>query len=185
MKITDAWIEDPAGRGRLESPYLCVQVDEKPDVTIAEENFAGGWTVGKYGPFVKYDNPANPDAGDFNIRFRNRFPPVVDIELQVFNNTGVELIGGSFALPLKRARQLVRKYANDWRLLVSDRNAEESGLLLWLPVQRNPVCKSWTGHTICGKQPARTVRVRDVDLPLCDDHIREHNEKHRLARTAS
>lgn len=186
MKIISAWIDDPTLRGALARPILCVEVTEHPDVTIPPENFSGGWSVGKYGPFVSYEGPDEADAGDFNIRFRNRFPVVVDITLFIQGEvTGLN----GFSLPLTRARQLTRKYDPDWRLLISDR-AAETGSLLWVPQETNPACRRWNDSqkSICGQRPARFIRVADVDLAFCETHVREHNERYaakRAARTAS
>jgi len=193
MKITYAWIDDPTVLGRLEVPQLCVEVDSEPDVTIEPKDFADGWSVGKYGPFVKYSwdgsihtNPRKMNAGDFNVRFRNRFPVVVDIGLFVGEDdkTGIE----GFSLPLTRARQLVRKWDRDWRLLVSERSAEK-GNLLWLPVQTNPTCRHYfndpqNGTGPCDKTPARIIRVGEVDLPLCAEHLKLHNDTQAAKRAA-
>lgn len=180
MKITNAWIDDPTMHGDMARPRLCVEVTNKPDVTIEPEAFAGGWSVGKYGPFVKFDAPDAVDAGDFNIRFRNRFPVVVDVTL--FIEGGEEYVD-LLSLPLTRARQLVRKYDPNWRLLVSDR-AAESGELLWVPVEVNPVCRHWLNSKVCGQRPARVIRVNEIDLAMCEAHVREHNDRHAARRTA-
>lgn len=188
MKITYAWIDDPTLRGELKPPQLCVEVDESPDVTIEPVLFADGWTCGKWGPFVKYDRmegpyPAKADAGDFNVRFRHRFPVVVDITLFVGDHDKKGLTG--FSLPLTRARQLVRKWDPDWRLLVSDRDAE-SGALIWLPVQTDPKCRQYAraSQTLCERKPTRMIRVENVELPLCAEHVRMHNEKMAAKRAA-
>lgn len=187
MKITYAWIDDPTVRGELKPAQLCVEVDELPDVTIQPRTFADGWTTGKYGPFVKYDfdQPLNPrpvNAGDFNVRFRGRFPVIVDITLFVGDkDSGLS----GYSLPLTRARQLVRKWDADWRLLVSDK-AAEGGSLIWLPVHSKPTCRFFyhaVEHT-CGSEPTRTIRVESVDLPLCDAHVKEHNERMAAKRAA-
>lgn len=186
MKITNAWIDDPTQRGETQLPQLCVEVTEYPDVTIQPEPFNGGWTVGKYGPFVKYlqmDPTArfiDTDASDFNIRFRSRFPVVVDITLFV---EGEEKPSEGFSLPLTRARQLVRKYDPSWRLLISDRAAER-GEIKWLPVQSNPSCRFWQGDHACGQRPAKSIRVNEIDLPMCEAHVREHNTRMAGKRAA-
>lgn len=185
MKITNAWIDDPTTRGEVEPPILCVEVTEHPDVTIQPEPFAGGWTVGKFGPFVKYEGPDEVDAGDFNVRFRTRFPVVVDILLFIGPEDQTGKPG--FSLPLTRARQLVRKYDADWRLLISDR-AAEAGSLLWRPVQSNLTCRFWLPQdVICGRKPAKHIRLNEVDIPMCEAHIKEHNAlqaKKRAAKTS-
>jgi len=188
MKIEDAWIDDPTLRGELEPPMLCIRVDELPGVTIEPEDFAGGWTVGKYGPFVKYtqrDHPKQPlspvSAGDFNIRFRRRLPPVVD--LQLFVGEGEENQHDGFSLPLSRARQLVRKHDPSWRLLLSDREAQ-AGSIAWMPVQSNPGCRHWLDTEACMGKPTSTIRVNDLDVPLCSTHLTEHNAKFAAKRAA-
>lgn len=181
MRITNAWIDDPTLRGETSRPQLCVEVTEKPDVTIEPESFSGGWTVGKFGPFVQYLHEDSPDASDFNIRFRGRFPVVVDVTLFI---EGKQEYVDLFSLPLTRARQLVRKYDPNWRLLVSDR-AAENGELLWVPIESNPQCRHWLENKqVCGQRPTRTIRVSDIDLALCETHVREHNERYAAKRTA-
>lgn len=187
MRITNAWIDDPTLYGETKQAQLCVEVSEYPDVTIEPESFAGGWVVGKYGPFVKYlqtapdSTPSNVSASDFNVRFRSRFPVVVDITLfKQFKEAPSAL---NFSLPLTRARQLVRKYDPTWRLLVSDRAAEQ-GNILWIPVQSNPACRFWSGGACCNSRPAKGIRVNDVDVPLCEAHLREHNTKMASKRAA-
>lgn len=182
MKITDAWIDDPTLVGELDVPQLCVEVDESPDSTIPMQDFSGGWRVGKFGPFVRYDCNSTPvDAGDFNVRFRGRFPVIVDINLYIGKGDENGSIG--YSLPLSRARQLVRKYDETWRLLVNDKAAEK-GTILWRPVQTGASCRYWLGTKCCGERPARTVRVGEVELPLCDAHVKAHNDKYAARRTA-
>lgn len=180
MKITDAWVDDPTMRGKNEAPKLHVSVDEMPDVSIPEEKFSGGWSVGKYGPFVKYACTSEPaTAGDFNIRFRQRFQPVVDIALHV-GKVG-EL---NFSLPLTRARQLIRKHEDNWKLLVSDKDAEK-GRLLWVPVEVDPACRQWMGKGICGNRPTSAVRENGILRPLCAVHVQEHNKRQAELRAAA
>lgn len=180
MKITNAWIDDPTIRGEMARPRLCVEVTEEPDVTIEPEPFAGGWSVGKYGPFVQFVAPEPVDAGDFNIRFRNRFPVVVDVTLFVADADEGRV---GLSLPLTRARQLIRKFDGNWRLLVSDR-AAENGELLWVPIESNPRCRHWLDTKVCGQRPTRIIRVNEIDLAMCETHVREHNERYAAKRTA-
>jgi hypothetical protein len=182
MRILNAWIDDPTLHGELEAPRLCVEVDEKPTVSIKPEPFAGGWQVSKYGPFVKYFcSTERVGAGDFNIRFRNRFPVVIDIQLYV--GDGDEEGTSEFCLPLTRARQLTRKHDDGWRLLVSDKAAEK-GELLWVPVETDPSCRHWLGHAngTCKQRPARAVRHHDINFPLCAEHLQQHNSRQATAR---
>lgn len=183
MKITGAWIDDPMTRGVVDFPELWVMTDAAPEVSISPEKFGGDWTVGKYGPFVKYSCSAREvDAGDFNIRFRGRFPVIVDVTLAV---DSVEApVTQDYALPLTRARQLLRKYEPGWKLLLNDRAAEKEGSLLWLPSNSNLGCRAWDGTQCCGSRPARPIRVNEVDMPLCEAHVREHNDRHAQKRTA-
>lgn len=178
MKITNAWIDDPTLVGEFRAPQLCVEVTEMPDETIPYEPFAGGWRVGKFGPFVQYECPGGGVASDFNVRFRARFPVVVDVTLFI----GDDQFTG-FSLPLTRARQLVRKYDPTWRLLVSDR-AAETGSLLWLPIESNPTCRFWDGSKCCGRKPAKQIRVNDVDFAMCEDHVKDHNARQASRRAA-
>jgi hypothetical protein len=185
MKISDAWIYDPAKLGEIAVPELCVEVDEEPSVTIEPETFANGWTVGKYGPFVKYSHSGGSrTAVDFNLAFRDRFPMVIDITLAVTpdpeDNERTEVIFDTYSLPLTRARQLVKKYAPEWRLLISDREAIH-GNLVWRPVQTDPECRGEGGF--CGIRPATAVRIKGVDIPLCYTHLKEHNSVQAQART--
>lgn len=183
MKITDAWVYDPSRLGKIEPPELCVQVDEHPDVTIPQEEFANGWFVGKYGPFVKYGK-LNYDgkpvtAIDFNLAFRDRLPMLIDIVLVVedLKNDTIEEL--PFSLPLTRARQLVKKYDPDWRLLISDREAVH-GNLVWRPVEKNPACRGDGGN--CGTRPASLVRIKGIEIPLCQSHLKKHNSAQAKAR---
>lgn len=183
MKITDAWIFDPSLQGQIALPELCIQVDEVPDVTIPPETF-GPWTVGKYGPFVKYaKQDESVTAVDFNLHFRGRFPMVIDVVLVVDNGHDTsEVLEMPFSLPLSRARQLVKKYDPDWRLLVSDREAV-TGNLIWRPVESNPECRGQGGF--CKVRPSHPVRIKGVEVPLCIDCTRKHNAAQAHARTAS
>lgn len=184
MKITNAWIDDPTTRGELLEPQLCVEVTEMPDVTISPESFSGDWTVGKYGPFVKYHcGGGMVSAGDFNVRFRGRFPVVVDITLFLSGHPDAETGVSGFSLPLTRARQLTRKYDPDWRLLVNDR-AAESGSLIWLPVQSSPTCRVWYSGAACGRAPAHKVSISNIDFPMCAGHLRAHNENQATRRAS-
>lgn len=181
MKITDAWIHDYSRYGKFEIPELCVQVDEAPDVTIEPRQFENGWTVGKYGPFVKYEN-LNKDvtAVDFNLAFRDRLPMVIDIVLVVDNgHDKSEILEMPFSLPLDRARQLVKKYDPSWRLLIQDREAVH-GKLVWRPIQTDPECRGHGG--LCGKKPASYIRIKGVDIPLCQEHTQQHNAAQAKAR---
>jgi hypothetical protein len=181
MKITDAWIHDPSLFGEYKPAEMCVQVDEAPDVSIAPETFANGWTVGKYGPFVKYVAPDNKDATaiDFNLAFRDRLPMVIDIVLIVGEDNEMEL---PFSLPLARARQLIKKHSPDWRLLISDREAVH-GNLVWRPVQLDPPCRG--NHGVCGRRPASPVRTRGIEIPLCQEHMKQFNSAQAQARASS
>jgi len=190
MKITYAWIDDPTLRGELKPAQLCVEVDSQPDVTIEPRTFNDGWTAGKYGPFVKYSQhdpgamfPSPVSAGDFNVRFRGRFPVIVDITLFIGDDDKKGLTG--YSLPLTRARQLVRKWDADWRLLISDR-AAEGGNLVWMPVQTNPKCRFFyrTHKNTCGAEPTRSIRVENVELALCAVHVKEHNDRMAAKRAA-
>lgn len=182
MKITDAWIHDNTRFGKIEVPELCVQVDEAPDVTIEPKLFDPGWKVGKYGPFVKYDriDGALVTAVDFNLAFRDRLPMVIDIVLVVDDGRNKsEVLEMPFSLPLTRARQLVKKYDPSWRLLISDREAVH-GKLVWRPVETDPECRGDSG--LCKKRPAHSVRIKGVDVPLCQEHTRVHNAAQAQAR---
>lgn len=184
MKITDAWVHDPSYLGRIEVPELCVQVDEEPDVTIEPKPFDNGWTVGKYGPFVKYEQGDLPvTAVDFNLAFRDRLPMVIDVVLVVDNgHDKSEVLELPFSLPLDRARQLVKKYDPSWRLLIQDREAVH-GKLVWRPVQTDPECRGDSGA--CRQKPASPVRIKGVDIPLCQEHMQKHNAAQAKARTLS
>lgn len=176
MKITDAYVYDPTFHNSLAQPELHVEVDEAPDVTIEPVNFAGGWSSGKYGPFVTYANAQDPKltAGDYNVRFRNRLPSIVDIALFVGDDP---LEFTNFALPLTRARQLVKKHDSDWKLAVSDRDAQD-GLLLWTPTLIVPTCRWYDGRECCGSaRDITTIRTQGADLHLCPKHLAEHNSQ--------
>lgn len=181
MKILDAWVDDPTLKGVIEHPELVVVVDHMPDVTIPPESFEGGWTVGKYGPFVSYSQEGRqPTAGDFNVRFREKFPSIVDVVVMR------ELEEQRMALPLSRARQLLRKYDSNWRLVVSERDAER-GSILWLPVRHVLTCRWWDGSTksTCEKTPAVNIKIRNVSVPLCREHVKNHNDLHAAKRASS
>lgn len=180
MRILTAFVDDPSFRGRLESPLLIVRVDEWPDRTFEPDNLAGGWTIARYGPFMAYTDPSgDAEAGDFNVKFPGRFPPLVDI--------GLELEDGEtrydFALPLRRARQLVRKHDANWRLLLNDHDAQH-GKMSWLPVETQPGCREWDGYKTCGRKPTKPIRIQLVDVPLCPEHVHHSNTRHASERIA-
>jgi hypothetical protein len=183
MKINDAWVYDPSLQGRLELPELCIEVDEMPSPTIPAEQFADGWIVGKYGPFVKYENLYRTvTAVDFNLAFRDKFPMVIDIILVLDNGQDAPLSEVPFSIPLVRARSLVKKHSPDWRLVISDREALH-GNLVWRPIQSNPPCRG--DHGSCEARPASYIRVKGIDIPLCQDHIKAHNAAQAHARAAA
>lgn len=180
MAIQTAWVDDPLVGGKLLQPIFCVEVNVMPDVTIPDEVFDGGWTVGKYGPFIKYTHGHQEvNAGDFNMRFAKRFPPVVDISLF---QVGKDEPSTLYALNVKRARALLRKYAADWRLLLADRDAQE-GVMIWFPTEKDPVCKYWTSRQqICGQQYSLTVPVDGIDVPVCSQHRGVYNSRQAVGR---
>lgn len=198
MKIEQAWIDDPLERGVFETPELCVEVDELPDVTIPPESYVFDnnnpmvWAIGKDGPFVAYEvlsmrtgepprGALQAQAGTFNRLFGNLLPPIVDISLFVGSDTS----SYHYALPLKRARQLVRKHAPEWRLLLSDRAAQE-GIFLWVPVEVDPHCKWNEGlSSTCGKPVHNFVLIKGVDVPLCQQHFNQHQAKFMAQRAAT
>lgn len=183
MRIITARVDDPSLRGELESPLLIVEVDEWPDMTAEPDSLAGGWTISRYGPFVCYMDPKNEgEAGEFNVRFAGRFPPVVDIGLMIHG--GDDECRYAFSLPLRRARQLVRKYESNWRLLVNDHDAQQ-GQLSWVPVETQPACREWKGDAICGRRPTRPVRINFVDLPLCNEHVQQNNRRYATERASA
>lgn len=182
MKIIDAWIDDPTMKGELRKPEICVQVDSMPDVSIEPTTFDGGWSVGKYGPFVKYwCSAGGVDASTFNVRFRSRFPAVVDIVVIVGNDMHEE---EGFSLNVTRARQLIRKHDPKWSLRVSDR-AAMNGTFLWEPIESDPACRNHSDGQTCGQRPTRAVNISGVDLHLCDTHMTEHNHRFATRRMQS
>lgn len=192
MKITDAWIDDPTTRGQLLAPELCVEVDELPSVTIEPRSFGGGWSVGKYGPFIRFTQ-SDPDvpatAGAFNVRFAREFQPVVDVGL-FLKDSHEDGIGG-YALNVTRARQLIRKWEKNWRLLLSDR-AAQAGAMTWVPLDINPKCRYWiktSTHTtdghVCGRPATGTVHREGLELPHCPEHMHLFNKKFAAKRSAS
>jgi len=192
MTIENAWVDDPLSRGELLQSKVCIQVNIWPDVTIPDKNFDGGWMVGKYGPFVKYWRKPNfgpANAGDFNMRFAQIFPPVVDIALFKGHT---EEYHENYAINLRRARQLLRKHSPNWRLLLADRHAQE-GQIVWFPSEKNSSCKFWIGteseagleiegHT-CGMPMVGHARRGDIDIPFCTEHMKEYNQFHARGRT--
>lgn len=188
MRILDAWIEDPLLDNIVEQPYLKVEVDAMPNVSIPNESFQGGWEVSKLGPFIQYSRRGkNSDAGDFNVRFRRTFPSIVDIKLAVKGQIGVH----PMALPLPRARQLIRKHDPEWRLLLGDHEAQ-SGKMIWIPSEIKPVCRHWDQVTVDGQSifemcedPFQAyVRSNHVSIPLCKIHLKRFNSSMAAARTA-
>ena len=185
MKIITAWIDDPTLRGVVEPPVLYVEVDHFPDMTYDWIHTDDDWQHAKYGPFVAFEREHTLDysAGDYNVRFAGEFPPVVDITLVVGSATWTEM----FALPITRARQLVRKHCNAWRLYLSDKNAQ-AGEMLWVPQAINPTCRHWYENShkskgvCCGRPDTTFVRHKGIDLPLCPEHLTQHNNKNAEAR---
>lgn len=183
MKIEDAWIDDPTLYGEIAPAQMVVQVNELPSITIPWEDFPGAWEVSKFGPFVcfRHNGGTEVGAGDFNVRFRGRFPVVVDITLSV---GPAEEHFETFSLPLTRARQLLRKYQPDWQFAISD-HAAQKGHILWVPAEMNPSCRHWLGEKeTCGHRPVTFVRNDGVDYPLCLRHKRAFNT-HAAERRAT
>jgi len=183
MRIEDAWIDDPVRRGEFEPPKLCLQVDEWPDESIPDSPQGRGWIVGKWGPFHKYSRPGHKvTAGDFNAERNNLtkpFQPLVDISLFLGRT---EEYTDKYALALTRARQKVKQFAPQWRLLLADKEAQ-SGKILWIPVEKNQVCKFWLGGTkICAKALYGTARVKGIDIPYCREHMETYNNEHARKR---
>ena len=183
MKITDAWVDDPMQSGITEHPKLCIEVDEMPDVSIPPQDFSGSWTVGKFGPFIRYSCSTHKvDAGDFNVRFRGRFPAIVDISL--FLKDQDESASEDYAINLTRGRQLLKKWSNSWRLLLSDREGQ-NGRLIWRPVESNPLCRFYNLGLACSKPAVTSVWMKGVEVPLCANHLKSYNEKHASLRATS
>jgi hypothetical protein len=174
MKIITAWVDDPTLDGELDPPLLCVETDEYPDRTSDPIETTDGWSQAKFGPFVLFDFEPKTDisAGDYNVRFAGTMPPIVDVALVVQGRN----YSGMFGLPLTRARQLVRKHCEGWRLYISDKEAQH-GTMLWLPQMVEPSCRFWMPGHVCGRTD-RVVYVRKegVDFPLCTSHLQDHNK---------
>lgn len=186
MKITDAWVDDPTERGVLMPPLVCIEIDQMPDVTIEPKSFDGGWTVGKYGPFIQYrdGNPATK-AGDFNVRFARTFPPVVDVSL-FLHGPQEDSVSDIYSINVARARQLLRKWDRDWRLLLSDREAQD-GSMTWVPSQMYPKCRFYypKSKSCCGMTATGTIRREGVELPVCKEHLHESNRAFAARRATT
>lgn len=180
MRILRAWIDDPTIQGECEPPLVCVETDAYPDQTTETWFSNDGWIQSKYGAFVRFDHETSDvDAGKYNIRFAGqspfgeKFPPIVDIILTVGDSQAADM----FALPLNRARQLVRKHAPEWRLLLSDNEAQQ-GSMLWTPKMIEPKCRFWMGQNPCGyARDVTYVRKNGIDVPLCESHLKLHNNQ--------
>lgn len=189
MKIEKAWVDDPLRRGELAVPIVCVQVDEPPTLSCPIETYEDGWSSAKYGPFVQYSQQDSGaimkspvGASDYNMAFAGQHPPVVDIKLYI--ESFAEL--STFSLPLRRARQLLRRDAFEWRLHLSDVEAQNGGMV-WTPVETRSPCKFFYHKTnqICGITAHGSINVRGFNIPYCESHMSNHNERRKQRRQST
>lgn len=192
MKITEAWVDDPTEVGVALEPILCVSIDESPSLT-REDTLVSGVTITQRGPFFQLRTPTGSvlSAGEYNAKFRVRpreSQCLVDIALSLNDSDAEE----GWAIHLSRGKSLLRKYADTWRLYLNERHAESEGRLTWIPVSTSPTCR-WSSRLfdgykeegeICGAVPARVIRALGIDIPLCKEHITEHNHRQAKARAS-
>lgn len=182
MKILDTWVHDPTYNPLhsgtlppLVAPSLCVKVDESPTPWRRGVIDHGDWTLEKFGAFyrVKPKEGTYPDysgVGWINAKL-NYYPPLIEVTV-ILDKDCREM-----AMPLGRARQLLKKFTDhEWYLKLSERDALE-GRILWVPRQVNPECR------VCWTRPAYYVLVNNtVEMPLCQKHVRENNERYATRR---
>jgi hypothetical protein len=181
VKIEHAWVDDPVTRGEILPAKLCLQVDVFPDESIPYVSEGKVWEVGKHGPFIVYKRFGSPaTAGDFNAALSKKYKAVVDIS--VFEDDDTDNYRDMYALPLTRARQKLKQFAPEWRMLLMDREAQ-AGKILWIPVRKDPRCKYWFGgEQVCGKEIVGFARRSGVDIPYCREHLEAFNREHARNR---
>lgn len=201
MRIKSAWVDDPLQGGTVSPCELTIEVDEFPETTIEPEVYQSSdtevWYVGKRGPFVTYEwhNLGGAFAtigkdGKFNVSFSGVFTPIVQVVVGI--DTGDEWIvdPGSWNLPLSRARQLLKKYDPSWRLHLSERSGN-NGELAWKLVELGAGCRYWLLglDKCCGKKSVQTVTASGwdgpVDMPMCEQHLHQHNRQQAARRQSS
>lgn len=184
MKILSASVSDPRTEGTYRNPYLVLEVDEDVRETAAPEVLGEAWLLTRHGPFLAVDSAVKraerrkagemwheADLGDFNVT-------------RLYKDKLVEAVVQSpdeeidLAMPLDRARRLLRRHVPDWKYILDD-VAGQNGKLQWrlmTPYQRCVQCQS---------QIEGEVYYRGTYLPLCAFHTSEHNKMIRSKRVAT
>lgn len=199
MKIIKAWVDDPREDATVERPTVVILVDEDPhqstDVTYrlvgnTEVNIASC----KFGPFIKMWNEGHaPEASflsqarsnfilknEFNTAFAGVFPPIINVKL----STEDDWIEGNWGLPVKRARQILKKFNVPYRLLLNDKDAQH-GHISWVPVRSEPICLWYGEMGLCGLEATAHVSIGDVDMTLCAPHLEAHNNEQAKKRIST
>lgn len=179
MKFLNAAVYDPRKAGEYEAPYLLLTVDENIRETGDPVELGSSWKTILHGPFVAVDSfdPAQQvfkpveNLGAFNAsgNFSKRLVEVCIIS----PDEEIDL-----AMDLLRARRLLRKFDLGWKYLLDD-VAGQHGELLWRLVEDKPRCVQ------CGEPAYNEVYFKSTHLPLCSQHLAEHNRKIRHLRVNS
>lgn len=199
MKIIKAWIDDPREDATVERPTVVILVDEDPHQStdaISRPIHLGSESSivsCKFGPFIRlWHEGSMPDIpsvgnklsetlkGEFNKAFSDIFPPIINIKL----STEDDWIEGNWGLPVKRARQILKKFNVPYRLLLNDRDAQH-GHISWVPVRSEPICVWYDAMGLCGLEATSHVSIGEVDMTLCAGHLEMHNREQAMKRIST
>lgn len=180
MKILSASIIDPRRGGEYRNPYLALEVDEEirqTGETSAYGAINGDWLVIPHGPFVAVDWQAGDYIEHGNLGLFNTTDHYRSKLVEVEVNSPDETI--DLAMPVDRARRLLRKHMLSWKFIMDD-VAGQHGKVEWRLVRigLSPCIK-------CGEPSVQEVYFRGTHLNLCDHHVTEHNHKIRNMRIKS
>lgn len=199
MNIYAAYVTDR--RAINKRPVLTIVIDSMP---VASNPIVRrlDWTSAKYGPLIEFtcgDDAGLVDllktelspAAHFNLTFADSLAPVVDVRVKV-KPVGVRddpgayaPLDGYWALQLRRARSVLKRFDIPYRLVMSDWEGTR-GRPGWVPVPIEPKCDAEflldPVENQCNNAGTEHVSLKGIDYWLCMDHLASHHAKHFAAR---
>lgn len=184
MKILNAAVDDRRFDTTPQRPILSVAIDEMPVQTnpVARRD---GWTTAKYGPLIEFTCPSDIEderkfASQFNIIFP-KFAPVVDI---IVSYEG-EVLEGSWGMALGRARNLLRKWETNWKLWISEYEAQH-GRIGWVPTENQHTCAAnFLDNERCDSFGTQHLGKHGIDYWYCADHMKDFRAAQYAARRSA
>jgi len=184
VKVLTADVRDPRREGVIEAPYMTVETDEQPRL-MGKTIHRGRINAIQYGMFWMIESSLIDISEEDIVGLVNMDPQIdklVPVEVHWPGGTGW------YAMPVDRARRLLRKYGRKYVFLVSDVAARQ-GRLQWDLEHHPAMCmhKDPESQWVCGEDRIRdTVNLDGVQMPACRDHIsavRDTAKNLRLQKT--